>query len=75
MKAVHVIAFILLVIGGLNWGLVGVGAGDIVTRLLGEGVAQIVFVIVGLAAIIEVVTHKKCCNVCVTKETSGAVAV
>ena len=32
MKGLHIVAFILLVVGGLNWGLVGIGTGDLVTR-------------------------------------------
>ncbi|MEK7170657.1 MAG: DUF378 domain-containing protein [Patescibacteria group bacterium] len=69
MKGLHIVAFILLVVGGLNWGLVGIGTGDLVTRFLGEGVANIVFIIVGLAAILEIVTHKKSCKAC---EAGGA---
>jgi len=59
MKALHIIAFILLIVGGLNWGLVGIGTGDLVTRILGEGVANVIFIIVGLAAILEVISYKK----------------
>ncbi|HBV01245.1 MAG TPA: DUF378 domain-containing protein [Candidatus Taylorbacteria bacterium] len=64
MKSVHIISFILLVVGGLNWGLVGIGVDDLVTRLLGDGLAQAVFILVGLAAVVEVITHKKSCNAC-----------
>ena len=64
MKAVHIVTFILLVVGGLNWGLVGLGVDDVVTRFLGDGLAQIVFILVGLAAIVEVVTHKQFCKAC-----------
>ncbi len=43
------IALILLVIGGLNWGLVGVGVGDI---LAGLGiVGTIIYDLVGLSAL------------------------
>ena len=64
MKAVHIISFILIVIGGLNWGLIGVGVEDVVSRVLGDAVAQVVFVLVGFAAIVEIVTHKKSCKAC-----------
>ena len=61
------VAFILLVIGGLNWLLVAFGY-NLVDSLFGMGspLAQIVYVLVGLSAIEEVATHKKncrCCNV------------
>ena len=50
MKVVFLIAMVLLVIGGLNWGLVGVGVGDVVAKL-GSTIATIVYVLVGIAAL------------------------
>jgi uncharacterized membrane protein YuzA (DUF378 family) len=58
MKILHKIAFILLVIGGLNWLLVGVGVGDVV-MYLGATLAQIVYILVGLSALVVLFTHKK----------------
>jgi len=63
MKALHAIAFILVIIGGLNWLLVGIGVGDVV-MYLGATIAKIVYVLVGLSAIYLVVTHKKDCKHC-----------
>ena len=65
MKAVHIVAFILLVIGGLNWLLVAFGY-NLVDSLFGTGstLAMAVYVLVGLSAIEEVVTHKKNCRCC-----------
>ena len=53
MNAWGKLAFILLVIGGLNWGLVGAGGWDIVSMIFGEGsvATRIVFVLVGLSAL------------------------
>lgn len=65
MKILHKIAFILVIIGGLNWLLVGVGVGDIV-MFLGTTLAKIVYVLVGLSAILLVFTHKKDCKDCGT---------
>ena len=47
------IALVLVIIGGLNWGLVGIGVGDIVAKLFASIpiVATIVYVLVGLAAL------------------------
>lgn len=71
MKALHIIAFILVIVGGLNWGLVGLGgfAGadwNVVHMILGSwpSVEWIVYVLVGLSAIWLVVRHKKECRVC-----------
>ncbi len=65
MKGLHIVTFILLIVGGLNWGLVGLG-GEAwnVVALLGDGVARLVYVLVGLAAVVELFAHKKSCKVC-----------
>ena len=68
MKALHVTAFILVIIGALNWGLVGVGGiGWNVVAVLPDTIARIVYVLVGLSAIVLVVTHKKDCKHCEAK--------
>ena len=73
MKILHMIAFILVIIGGLNWGLVGlgwiVGGGanwNVVELLLGAGstLSGIVYILVGLSAVWLGVTHKKDCKAC-----------
>ena len=47
------IALILIIVGGLNWGLVGAFDFDLVAGIFGamSVVARIVYVLVGLAAI------------------------
>ena len=40
MRVLNIITFILLVVGGLNWGLVGLFDFDLVTALLGNGAAE-----------------------------------
>lgn len=57
------ITFLLLVIGGLNWLLVG--AWDInFVEWLGMGAAKWVYILVGLSAIWELVMHGKSCRYC-----------
>lgn len=54
MRALNIVAQILLIIGGLNWGLVGLFQLDLVAELFGgqtAPVARLVYVLVGLAAI------------------------
>ena len=63
MKVIHVIAWILLVIGGLNWFSVGLGWGDFVMGWF-PSLANIIFVLVGLAALWELFTHWKNCRAC-----------
>ncbi|NTW61496.1 DUF378 domain-containing protein [Candidatus Saccharibacteria bacterium] len=53
MKTIGVIALILVVVGGLNWGLVGLFDYNLVDSLFGVDslLARIVYDLVGLAAI------------------------
>jgi len=55
MKKLDVVAAVLLVIGGLNWGLVGVAGIDLVATLFGpmSPLARAVYVLVGLSAIYQ----------------------
>lgn len=73
MKILHYVAFVLTVVGALNWGLVGLGwilgAGadwNLVHMLVGSSMELegIVYVLVGLAAIWLVLGHKKECKMC-----------
>jgi uncharacterized membrane protein YuzA (DUF378 family) len=65
MKTIHMVTFILLVVGGLNWGLTALGY-NLVEMILGGWpmLVQIVYLLVGLSAIFEAVTHKKNCTMC-----------
>jgi uncharacterized membrane protein YuzA (DUF378 family) len=54
--------FLLLVVGGLNWLLTAFGYG--IGMYLPEMVTKIVYILIGLSAIFELATHKKCCKVC-----------
>lgn len=75
MKALHMVAFVLAMVGALNWGLVGVGGFmgsnlNIVNLILGgmPMIEWLVYVLIGISAVVLVVTHKKDCRVC----TAGA---
>ena len=61
----HMVAFILLIVGGLNWGLTAIGF-NVVNMIFGSWpiVEQIIYILVGVAAIYEVVTHKHNCKDC-----------
>ncbi len=45
------IALILLIIGGINWGLVGLGVGDVIALIGVPILATIIYVLVGIAAL------------------------
>ena len=66
MKGLHMIAWILLVIGGLNWLLAAFGW-ELGANLFGgmdSTLSKVVYVLVGLSAIVELFTHKKDCKLC-----------
>jgi uncharacterized protein len=54
MSVLSVIALVLLIVGGLNWALVGLFNFDLVAALFGEmsTLSRIVYVLVGVAALI-----------------------
>ena len=66
MKALHMVTFLLTVVGALNWGLVGLFDVNLVSLLFGSlpGVEQLVYVLVGVSAVYVVATHRKDCKVC-----------
>jgi hypothetical protein len=69
MKGLHVVTFILLIVGGLNWLLVGLFGWEI-GQLFGgmdAALSRIIYVLVGLAAVVELFSHKKCCKMCIGK--------
>ncbi|MEJ7810708.1 MAG: DUF378 domain-containing protein [Gemmatimonadaceae bacterium] len=55
MKKIDIVAAVLLVIGGLNWGLVGVTGLDVVAALFGDmtALSRTVYALVGLAAVYQ----------------------
>ena len=60
-SALHQVSWWLLWVGGINWGLVGLFDFDLVFWLLGAWpmVARVVYVLVGLAALVLLFTPKK----------------
>lgn len=58
MKALNVTTLILIIIGGINWLLVGLAQFDLVAALfggVGAPVARAVYVLVGLSALWQIV--------------------
>jgi uncharacterized protein len=71
MKKLHSIAFILLVIGGINWLLEGVfmwGIGSFLPAI----VARIIYVLVGISAVYLIIDHKKSCRHCEDSPASAS---
>lgn len=67
----HGIAFVLVIVGGLSWGLIAIGNWmgsnwNVVNLLLGQwaGVENLVYLLVGLSALTLLFSHKKNCRAC-----------
>ena len=60
MRALDGIVATLLIIGGLNWGLVGLFGFDLVATIFGDGslLSRLVYVVVGVCAVYEVIEWK-----------------
>ena len=60
MRLITLVSGVLLVVGGLNWGLVGLFEFDLVAEICGEQfgatnlVSRIIYVAVGVAAVIHI---------------------
>jgi uncharacterized membrane protein YuzA (DUF378 family) len=57
MKQLDILSGILLVVGGLNWGLVGLFGFDLVATLLGDmsALSRLVYTLVGVSALYQAV--------------------
>ncbi len=65
--SLHTVTFLLLVIGGLNWLLVGIFQYDLVASIFGGGstvIARVIYTLVGLSAVYELAMHKSICKKC-----------
>ena len=60
MSSLNLITFILLAVGGLNWLLFALTGTDVGAILGGMDsmIAKIIYILVGLSAIYQLVTHK-----------------
>lgn len=65
MKAINLITLVLLIVGGVNWGLVGLANFDLVAALFGEGSAlsRLVYTLVGVSAVYQLVPFSKALSV------------
>jgi hypothetical protein len=61
LSTIDIIAIVLVVIGGLNWGLVGLVGLDVVAAIFGASsvLSRIVYVLVGLSAVYVAIISAK----------------
>ncbi len=61
MRILKIISFILVIIGALNWGLVGLFNFNLVSAIFGDMtfLTRTIYILVGIAAIISLITSFK----------------
>ena len=69
MKTLHMVAFTLLIVGGLNWGLWALFNFNLVNTVLGSWptAEKLVYILVGVSAVVVAATHMNDCKLCVKK--------
>jgi len=57
MRAVNIVTLVLLIVGGLNWGLVGLLDFNLVSAIFGDmtPLSRIIYVLVGLSALWQLI--------------------
>lgn len=57
MRAINLITLLLVIVGGLNWGLVGLFDFNLVSALFGEmsALSRLVYVLVGASAVWQLI--------------------
>lgn len=65
MKWLHIVTFTLVLVGGLNWGLIGFFDYNLVESLgLSSMLVTWTYKLVGLSVVYILLTHKKDCMIC-----------
>lgn len=65
MKALNLITLLLVIVGGVNWGLVGLADFNVVAALFGDDtmLTRIVYALVGLSALYQIVPFSRATRV------------
>ncbi len=66
MKMLHMVAFALVIVGALNWGLVGLFGFNLVYMIFGSmpGIENIVYILVGASGVYIAFGHMTDCKIC-----------
>lgn len=57
MKVINLLTLFLVIVGGINWGLVGAAQYDLVAEIFGAGTAaaRTVYILVGISALWQLI--------------------
>lgn len=70
MRVLNIVTLLLIIVGGLNWLLVGIADFDLVAAIFGgqdSALATIVYVLVGLSALWQLVPFSRSLSVSETR--------
>ena len=68
MKALHMVAFVLVVVGALNWGLTALGWNVVILFLCSWPMLEkVVYLLVGVSGVYLLATHMNDCKMCAKK--------
>lgn len=69
-KLIHLITYSLVIVGAVNWGLVGLLDLNLVNLLLGSWpiLEKIAYILVGISVVYDFVAHMKYCKYCSEKK-------
>lgn len=70
MRELHMLTYTLVIVGALNWGLVGILNINLVNLLFGgyPSFEKAVYLLVGVSAIAEVIMHTTSCKWCAVEQ-------
>lgn len=65
MKFLNILTLLLIIVGGVNWGLVGAFEFDLVAALFGRGsgLTRLVYILVGLSALYQLIPFSRALSV------------
>lgn len=65
MKSLHMVTFILLIVGGLNLGLSSLGY-NVLDMILGAEsmLLRVIYFLIGFSAVYEIISHRRLCREC-----------
>jgi uncharacterized membrane protein YuzA (DUF378 family) len=69
LKELHMASFILVVIGAVNWGLVGLMNFNVVATIFGTmpTIERLIYLLVGASGVYLAATHMSDCKMCSKK--------
>lgn len=62
MKYLKKVAYVLIIAGALNWGIVGLFQTDLIAKILGDMTmaSRLIYLLVGISGLVMLITRCKC---------------